>query len=465
VTYRGGPPARPPGPDPTGENMTDPSRPNILLVHWHDLGRHLGTYGREGVSSPHVDALAAGGIRFDRAFSTAPLCSPARGSLFTGRYPHDNGLLGLAHLGWEYKPGVRTMPMLLGEAGYRTALAGMQHESSAPGTLGYDEVFALRGDHHEREYCGPVTDAAVDWLARNAAAPDPFLLVVGFEETHRPYPPELYPPDDPAAVEVPGFLPDNEWTRDDLAAFQGSIRVADRAVGRLLDALEANGVADDTWVVFTTDHGMAFPGGKSTLYDPGTSVALIMRPPAAWDAPCGPTDRLFSHVDVLPTVLDLLGIPVPGEVQGLSHAAWLSGRDPAPVRRRVFSEKSFHDSYDPIRAVRTGRHKYVRNFEERPLLSLPGDIESSPTRRGMGDAHLGHRPAEELYDLDLDPLERVNLAPDPAHRATREELAGVLRAWQRATGDPLLDGPLTARPWPRQPRYGALVPDAGGPWA
>lgn len=445
--------------------MRPADRPNILLVHWHDLGRHLGTYGRTGVPSPNVDALAAEGIRFDQAFCTAPLCSPARGSLFTGRYPHDNGLLGLAHLGWEYKPDVRTMPMLLEQAGYRTALAGMQHESSLPETLGYQEFFALRRDHHDREYCGPVTDAATDWLTRNAHSPDPFFLVVGFEETHRPYPPELYPPDDPAEVEVPAFLPDNDWTRDDLAAFHGSIRVADEAVGRLLGTLDRLGVADDTWVLFTTDHGMAFPGAKSTLYDPGTEVALIMRPPASWQAPPGATDRPFSHVDVLPTMLGMLDVPAPAEVQGVSHAAWLSGRESAPARRRVFSEKNFHDSYDPIRAVRTERHKYIRNFEERPLLSLPGDIESSPTRRGLGDDHLRHRPPEELYDLERDPYERVNLAGDPAHRPVLDELSVTLREWQQATGDPLLEGALPPRPWPRQPRYGALVPDEGGPWA
>lgn len=445
--------------------MTDPARPNILLVHWHDLGRHLGTYGRTGVPSPHLDALAAQGIRFDRAFGTAPLCSPARGSLFTGRYPHDNGLLGLAHLGWEYKPGVRTMPALLGEAGYRTALAGMQHESSDPATLGYDEFFALRRDHLEREYCGPVTDAAVDWLERNARRPEPFFLVVGFEETHRPYPPELYSPDDPATVHVPGYLPDNAWTRDDLAAFQGSIRVADQAVGRLLGELDRLGIARDTWVVFTTDHGMAFPGGKSTLYDPGTEVALIMRPPASWDVPLGATDRLISHVDVLPTVLDTLGIAIPAQVQGVSHADWLTGRNLSPSRDQVFTEKNFHDGYDPIRAVRTEQYKYIRNFEERPQLALPGDIESSPTRRGLGDNHLRHRPAEELYDLGIDPWERTNLATDPVYRELREELAAALLAWQRETGDPLLDGPLAAPSWPRQPRYGALVPHVGGPWA
>jgi arylsulfatase A-like enzyme len=211
--------------------VSGPYRPNILLVHWHDLGRHLGTYGRRGVPSPHVDRLAGQGLRFDNAFCTAPLCSPARGSLFTGRYPHDNGLLGLAHLGWEYRSGVRTLPGLLGDAGYRTALAGMQHESSDPATLGFQELFALRTNHLEREYCDGVTDAATAWLARAAAGDRPFFLCVGFEEVHRPYPTDRYRPDDPREVEVPPFLPDNEWTRDDLASFQGCIRVADAAVG------------------------------------------------------------------------------------------------------------------------------------------------------------------------------------------------------------------------------------------
>lgn len=460
--------------------MTAPhraDRPNILLVHWHDLGRHLGTYGRTGVPSPHVDALAEQGIRFDGAHCTAPLCSPARGSLFTGRYPHHNGLLGLAHLGWEYAPGTRTLPALLGEAGYRTALAGMQHESSRPETLGYDEVFALRRGHEDREYCGPVTDAAVGWLERAAGAAGaagadgseagpggrPFFLVVGFEETHRPYPTDRYPPDDPRSVTVPGFLPDNDWTRDDLASFQGSVRVADEATGRLLAALERLGLAEDTWVIFTTDHGTAFPRAKSTLYDPGTEVALVMRPPAAWRAPLGATDRLFSHVDLLPTALESLGLQPPPEVQGVSHAAWLAGGDPAPARDRVHTEKNFHDVYDPMRAVRTRRHKYVRSFEPRPRLALPGDIEASPTRRGYGDDHLRPRAAEELYDLDADPYERVNLAADPSHRDLRDQLAADLRRWQTDTEDPLLEGPLAGVPWPRQPRYGALLTEDGEP--
>ena len=119
--------------------VTEPRRDNLLIVHWHDLGRYLGVYGHDDVSSPRLDQLAAEGILLTHAHATAPLCSPSRGSLFTGRYPQSNGLVGLAHHGWEYRTGIRTLPHLLSESGWYTALFGMQHETSHPPRLGFDE--------------------------------------------------------------------------------------------------------------------------------------------------------------------------------------------------------------------------------------------------------------------------------------------------------------------------------------
>ncbi len=437
-----------------------PARPNILLVHWHDLGRHLGTYGMDSVPSPAVDALAGEGIRFDRAFCTTPLCSPARGALFTGRYPHSNGLIGLTHLGWNYHPGERTLPMLLGEHGYRSALFGMQHEDPDLRRLGYDETHATTAP----TFSGPVTEAATSWLAAQQGADRPFLAVVGFDEVHRPYPTDRFPPDDPATVDVPAWLPDNEWTRDDLASYQGCIRVADAAVGRLLAGLESAGLADDTWVIFTTDHGMAFPRGKSTLYDSGIGVSLIMRPPAGWrsaGAAAGPVDQLVSHVDLVPTILDALELPVPAAVQGVSHAALVHGRSEPPARTEIFAEKNFHDHYDPIRAVRTEQYKYVVNAEQRPALVFPQDIETSPTRYGLdpNDACLRPRAAEELYDVVADPAEQANLAADPAYADIKADLAARLLRWQQGTDDPLLAGPIPGRTRPRRAQYGALVTD------
>jgi membrane protein implicated in regulation of membrane protease activity len=206
-----------------------------------------------------------------------------------------------------------------------------------------------------------------------------------------------------------------------------------RRSGRLLDAVDRAGLADETWLIFTTDHGIAFPGAKSTLYDPGIGVALVMRLPAGWPRPDGASGCLFSHVDLVPAVLDRLGVEVPARVQGVSHARWLAAGDPSPARGEIYAEKNFHDAYDPMRAVRTERYKYIRSFEDRPRLLLALDIEGSPTQYGFGDDHLRRRPPEELYDLHGDPLERHNLAADPDHAEQREELAAMLQRWRVAT--------------------------------
>jgi arylsulfatase A-like enzyme len=358
--------------------------------------------------------------------------------LFTGRYPHSNGLMGLVNRGWEYRPGERTAPSLLSGLGYRTALIGQQHESRDAFRLGFDEVHAwLAGPAR----CGPVSQRAVQWL--EAAPAGPFFLTVGFFETHRPYPAGEYPPVDPALVEVPPFLPDNEHTRADLAGFLGSIRVADAATGRVLDAVDRAGLAGSTLVLFTTDHGIAYPRAKGTLYDPGIGVAFLARPPRSWGVAPGVSDGLLSHVDVLPTLLELAGGEVPPFVQGQSFAGVLRGGS-GPRRAEVFAEKNYHDEYDPIRGIRTDRFAYVRNLEPGTPPRLSGDIERSPVRRGLGDDQLRARPAEELYDLDADPWQLRDLADDASYAQVKAGLAARLEAWMIETNDPVLAGPVVA---------------------
>lgn len=418
-----------------------PTQPNVLLLHWHDVGKHLGCYGATGAPSPHVDALARDGFRFDNAFCTAPQCSPARGSLLTSLYPHRNGLMGLVNRGWTL-PQQPTLPTHLGALGYRTALIGVQHESRDAATLGYCERLATDVGGS----CGPVAEAARGWLHERAAEQRtgdgphrPFYASIGFFETHRPYS-DRYQPADPAGVHVPPHLPDNDFTRQDLAAFYGSIRAADHALGAILATLEETGLAEDTWVLFTSDHGIAFPGAKGSLYDPGIEVALIARPPHRWQGrDRGAVPHLASHLDLLPTVLDLAGGTAPPGLDGLSLADYLRG-GPPPRRDRLYAEKTFHDHYDPTRAVRTERYKYIRSFEERPRLMIPGDVLAAETTRGFGSDHWRHRPTEELYDLSADPLERDNLAEDPDLASLVAELAADLRHWQENTHDPVLTG-------------------------
>ncbi len=412
--------------------MTERRPDNVLIVHWHDLGRYLGVYGHPDVSSPRLDQLAAEGILFTRAHSTAPLCSPSRGSLFTGRYPQSNGLVGLAHHGWEYRSGVRTLPHILTESGWYTALFGMQHETSYPSKLGFEEFDV------SNSYCEYVVEQATRWLANPPR--QPFLLTAGFFETHRPYPRDRYAPADTDAVAVPGYLPDTGDIRQDLAEFYGSITVADAAVGELLDTLAATGLDRSTWVVFMTDHGPALPRAKSTLYDAGTGIAMIVRPPL--DAGIAPRvyDDLFSGVDLVPTVLDLLGVGIPTDIDGMSHATNLVKPTVAdkPVRSEIYTTKTYHDSFDPIRAIRTKEYSYIENYASRPLLDLPWDIAESAPGRTMAPLVLGQRPERELYDLLEDPTESHNLlGPDVTDKAEdiANDLALLLNDWRQKTND------------------------------
>lgn len=412
--------------------MTEPQRQNLLIVHWHDLGRYLGVYGHPDVASPHLDRLAAEGVLFTRAHATAPLCSPSRGSLFTGRYPQSNGLVGLAHHGWEYRAGVRTLPHFLAESGWHTALFGMQHETSQPANLGYDEFDV------SNSFCEYVVEQATAWLT--APPRQPFLLTAGFFETHRPYPRDRYEPADSGSVEPPDYLPDTSEVRDDLAEFYGSIAVADAKVGELLDTLAATGLDENTWVVFMTDHGPALPRAKSTLYDAGTGIALIVRPPRASGIAPRRYDELFSGVDLLPTLLELLGVEIPDEVEGLSHASNLTATptETSEVRSEVYTTKTYHDSFDPIRAIRTKEYSYIENYAARPLLDLPWDIADSPSGRALGNTVLSPRPGRELYDLVADPTESNNLlgpgATDKAE-AIADDLALLLNDWREKTLD------------------------------
>lgn len=443
--------------------MTAPiDRPNIVLIHGHDLGDWLSCYGRTDVQSPNLQSFADTATVFDAAFAVSPLCTPARSAIFTGQMPHKNGLMGLSHDGWQYQPGVRTLPELLGADGYRTALLGLQHENLDPRLLGYEEVHgqgflprALEVAKLAEKWFGALVTNESDDSSTSApgAADDrrPYFAAVGMWEVHRPWPTADYAPVDPEAVEVPPYLPDNAHTREDVSQFLGAIKQMDDAVGRILDAIDSSPQAANTVVIFTTDHGVAFPRAKSTLYDSGVKVAFMVRPPAAWNIPPTRTNSLVSHLDVVPTLLELAGIALPDSLDGESQAQTLRGVaapvedvDRADGGRALVLEKTYHDRYDPMRAIRTRSAKFIRNFVEAPLLPLALDLEESATRKGMGDAHLQPRPSHELYLLESDPWELKNVVDDPMYASLRDELAAELHARMLASDDPILTGPIGA---------------------
>jgi arylsulfatase A-like enzyme len=308
----------------------------------------------------------------------------------------------------------------------------MQHETSNPSRLGFDEFDV------SNSYCEYVVERTEQWF-RDHDASQPFLLTAGFFETHRPFPRDRYEPADPGTVNPPNYLPDTVEVRQDLADFYGSISTADAAVGRILDALSATELDASTWVVFVTDHGPAFPRAKSTLYEAGTGIAMIIRPPTASAMAPRVYDELFSGVDLLPTLLDLLGVAVPEDIEGLSHAqALFAPEDATPVRDHVYTGKTYHDSFDPIRAIRTKDFSYIENYAHRPLLDLPWDIEASPSGHAVAPLVKGPRPERELYDLRTDPAEADNLLAGNGTEvddAIAADLSVRLHNWRQKTGD------------------------------
>jgi arylsulfatase A-like enzyme len=308
----------------------------------------------------------------------------------------------------------------------------MQHETSHPSRLGFDEFDV------SNSYCEYVVEQAQQWL-RDHDTSKPFLLTTGFFETHRPYPRDRYEPANAAAVDTPDYLPDTVEVRQDLAEFYGSITTADAAVGRILDTLADTGLDASTWVVFLTDHGAAFPRAKSTLYEAGTGIAMIARPPTRMGLAPKVYDDLFSGVDLLPTLLELLGVAGVSDIEGISHAHALIAPDSAePVRDHVYTTKTYHDSFDPIRGIRTKDFSYIENYARRPLLDLPWDIEESPSGHAVAPMVTGSRPERELYDLRVDPTETNNLLTGDANDDVDQiaaDLAVRLHDWRQKTGD------------------------------
>ena len=413
-------------------------RPNILYLHSHDSGRYIQPYGH-AVATPCLQRLAEEGVLFRQNFCVTPTCSPSRAALLTGCYPHENGMTGLAHRGYSLNDYRQHIIHTLRREGYVSVLAGVQHiasptaEEEAWQIIGYDSC--IDGDQYEQQ--------VASFLEHSSKAP--FFLSVGFSETHREFPPVQNLPDNPNYCLPPSPLPDTPETREDIARYKASARELDRKMGVVLDALERSGSADNTLVICTTDHGIAFPRMKCNLHDSGIGTMLIMRGPGGFAA--GKViDCMTSHLDIFPTVCDLLQIEPP---------PWLRGKSLLPLVRtevtrlhdELFFELNDHAAYEAVRAVRTDRWKYIKRFDEHctPVLRNCDDGESKSLWLDYGwkDQPVSE---ESLFDLVFDPNETNSLAKDATHQEILKTMRERLGRWMEARRDPFLnDGihPLT----------------------
>ncbi len=417
-------------------------RPNILWLIAEDFGPQLGAYGTREVFSPNLDRLSVDGMRYARAFTTAPVCSPSRSAFSTGMYQTTIGAHNhRSHRddGYTLPAGVRVASDWMRQAGYFTAnVVELPASVGFKGTGKTDWNFTYYGDPFDSSR----------WS--DLPSHQPFFAQVNFNETHRRF--HAPAKADPAKVEIPPYYPEHPVTRSDWAQYLDSATELDRKVGLVLRQLEADGLADNTIVVFFGDNGQSMVRGKQFVYDSGLRVPLIVRWPKSFPAPKHfkpgtVDDRLIAAIDLLPTMLDAIGALKPAGMQG---EIFLGDRA-APPRQYVFGARDRCDeTVFRFRTVRDARYRYIRNFTpERPFLQ-PNDYKerSYPVWNLLKQLHAEGKltpvqafltapamPAEELYDLERDPHETVNLVASREHRGTLERMRAALTKWIDETSD------------------------------
>jgi N-sulfoglucosamine sulfohydrolase len=438
---------------------SDLPRPNILLIISEDHGPELGCYGDPYAITPVLDRMAAQGVRYQNAYVSQPGCSPSRASIMTGLYTHQNGQVGLATWGFRMRPNVSpTLPAVLKEAGYRTGNIGKIHvnpESAFP----YDMTEIPSGNFARRN----LTDYARFAGEFMAASDQPFFLCVNYPEAHVPWERQVdglpARPLSAADMKLPSYFGvHTPELHESFANHYNSVMRLDSLIGDLLEELELSGKAENTLVVFVSDHGPDSLRGKRSCYEGGVRVPLIIKWPGKL-APQQTVNTLVATVDLLPTFRRAVGLEPDRTLPGSSLFPDCLADAAAPQRDHVFFEYHTHaaaPNYGPQRAVRAQRYKLIKNL--RPNVPNPGytftlgKVPSLPVGLAQAPAHvqatyarMALPPAYELYDLERDPDEFYNLADDPAHAEIRRELQQVLYDWRVATDDPLLSAEVLER--------------------
>jgi len=441
-------------------------RPNVLWISCEDMSRELGCYGYRNIRTPNIDRLAGQGLRFDNAYTVAPVCAPNRSGIITGMYPNS---IGSHNMRTEVKgyecvppPYVKCFPEYLRTAGYFCTNRSKTDYQFAPPLTAWDR----QGSNHR------------DWDER--APGQPFFSVINFIMTHESMirtPLELDPRKDPGSVELPPYYPDTPLVRRDFARYLDRIEELDVEVGKVLERLERDGLAGNTVVFFWSDHGRGLPRAKRWPYDSGTQIPLIVRWPGVID-PGTVTDQIVSSIDLGPSVLSVAGVEIVSHLQGRAFL----GEQKAPAREYAFSFRDRMDeTYDMIRSARDKRFRYVRNFNpELPYAQPIAYMDLMPTmqewRKLYAQGKLtgaqklffaDTKPVHELYDTAADPHEVNNLAYDPAYREVRERMSRAVEAWMDQIDDlgRVQENELIERMWPGrvQPVTGApVVVPAGG---
>jgi N-sulfoglucosamine sulfohydrolase len=425
---------------------------NILLFVADDLGREvLGCYGNPVIKTPNLDALAKDGTRFTSAFCTTASCTASRSVILSGVHNHRTGLYGHEHDFHHFRAfdNLRTLPVMLAEAGYRTARAGKYHV--AP-----EAVFKFQ------QALPPNPVRFQKFIEEDPSKP--FFYYFCTNEPHRPFAHDPEDRIDPKDVIVPDWLPDTPECREELALYYASTRRVDKVIGRLIDVLKKTNTYDETLILFISDNGAPFPGSKTNLYEPGMRLPCILKLPKPV-RPGHVNNAMITWLDLTPTLLDFAGAAPPQpepqpqrprsrvgapEIQGRSFLSTIE-QDAPRGWDEVHASHTFHEitMYYPMRVVRTRTHKLIWNIAHPLPFPFASDLHASKTWQGVLErdartygkravAAYVRRPQFELYDLVNDPDEVHNLAGDSRHADLLDDLKTRLKDFQQRTDDPWL---------------------------
>jgi len=418
--------------------------PNFILFITDDIGfNDLGCYGNEAAKTPNIDRLAEEGMQFTNAYLTASSCSPSRNSIITSRYPHNTGAPEL-HVNL---PDNQVMfPELLRKAGYYTVLSGKNHMGPAT-ERAFDTIDWGGGPGGEQFW--------IDHL-RDRPADKPFFFWLASYDAHRPWQIDSTAPViDPENVWVPPMLYDGPQTHQDLANYYHEVSRTDYYLGLIMEELERQGIAGNTYVIYMSDNGRPFPRAKTRVYDSGMKTPFIVWSPGnVKKAKCS---SLVSSIDIAPTFFELAGVQPDKHFQGVSFAELLS--DPSgKTRDYVFAEHNWHVFRAHERMLRKGDLMYIRNaypdkmnmcVESAPVFPAGVELweayEEGMTVPEQEDIFMVPRPREELYNVSTDPYQFHNLAGDPEYATDLNECSNLLDVWTEATGDNVPDNPTPDR--------------------
>ena len=430
---------------PLHANGASQVKPNILWIVMDDVGAELPCYGEKKIQTPNIDRLVREGTRFDRAFLTTSICSPSRSAMITGMYQTtigaNNHVSGRDTHRIELPSGVEPVPAMFQRAGYYTCNGDYPVKSKSIGKTDYNFDWDSKiydGNNWAGRKPGQPFFAQIQlWGGKNRNDNGRWYREVAAKALGK-----LTQPED---VDLPPYYPRDPLLLEDLAQYLDCIRYCDKQVGEILQRLESEGILDQTLIILMGDNGISHARGKQFLYDEGIRTPFIVRGPGIAH---GAIRRdLIEHIDMAPTSLAWAGIKVP---------EWMQGRDvfsPAYQKRSaVFAARDrCGETVDRIRSVRTAKFKFIRNsYPARPLLQPSNYKDTKPIMIRLRELHAAgklnalqeellfapSRPTEELYDVEKDPFETINLAGNPQYATTLGELRARLDQWSRETKDP-----------------------------